>query len=176
MPTPAHTHTRPRPLTPAHIHTRPRPHLHVHAECRQRTPALHTWKRLLWTPGFYLLFTHILCRLDASDGHSSLLQNYYKDPRGVSDCSFPVESEDSGRSQELPVHTDAQSATWQPVHTIGSSSGAQSCVRGQHRLHGVPRSTHLRSPRCSGGHPTSQTSPSSTPSPSWADCPVRQRE
>ena len=43
-------------------------------------------------------------------------------------------------------------------------------------LHGVPPSTHLRSPECSGGRPTSQTSPSSTPSPSWAECPVRQRE
>ena len=172
--TPAHTHTRSHPPTPTPI--RSYPHLHVHAEYRQRTPALHTWTRLFWTLGFCLLFTHVLCRLDASDGHSSLLQNYYKDPRGVSDCSFPC------RDRGLWTFSGAACAHRCPeCHTAASSHHRQllwSSVLRQRPAQAArgPPSTHLRSPGCSGGHPTSQTSPSSTPSPSWADYPVHQRE
>ena len=186
LPTPTHIHSYPHLPTPPPAHTRlhlptpthtcPHPHLHVHAEYRQRTPALHTWTRLFWTLGFCLLFTHVLCRLDASDGHSSLLQNYYKDPRGVSDCSFPC------RDRGLWTFSGAACAHRCPeCHMAASSHHRQllwSSVLRQRPAQAArgPPSTHLRSPGCSGGHPTSQTSPSSTPSPSWADYPVHQRE
>ena len=132
--TPAHTHTRPHPLTPAHTHT---------CTCTQSTDR----ERLHYTHGHvcsglwvFVSFLHTSC---VGWMPVTVIHHYSrtitKIPEGCLTAPSPVETEDSGRSQELPVRTDAQSATWQPVHTIGSSSGAQSCVRGQHRLHGVRR-------------------------------------
>ena len=131
---PTLAYTCPHPLTPAHTHT---------CTCTQSTDR----ERLHYTHGHvcsglwvFVSFLHTSC---VGWMPVTVIHHYSrtitKIPEGCLTAPSPVETEDSGRSQELPVRTDAQSATWQPVHTIGSSSGAQSCVRGQHRLHGVRR-------------------------------------
>ena len=168
LPTPAHSHPHPHlptlahtcllPLTSTHTHTCPHLHLptlaytcphpltpaHTHTcTCTQSTDR----ERLHYTHGHvcsglwvFVSFLHTSC---VGWMPVTVIHHYSrtitKIPEGCLTAPSPVETEDSGRSQELPVRTDAQSATWQPVHTIGSSSGAQSCVRGQHRLHGVRR-------------------------------------
>ena len=110
-PTPLPAHTRPHLSTP-HTHTCPHSHpptptpAHTSA-CTQsadRESLHYTWKRPLWTPGFYLLLTHV-CPLDGSDGHA-----IRKGAEERLTALPPVETEGSGPSQELSVRADAPSA------------------------------------------------------------------
>ena len=191
--TDAHTHTRAHPLTPARTCSHPPTPTHSCQYPYRPTPAHSCTRtctqsadreRLHYTHGRVCsgLQVFISCLRMSCVGWMPVTNVHHysraitKTPERCLAAPSPVETEDSGASQQLPMCTAARSAARQPGRTIGRRPGAQSCIGGRHRSHRAPPSTHLRSPGCSGGRPTSRTSPSSTPSPSWADGPVHQRE